>query len=234
MEIRATGTAADAADLAATAIAERLHAAVAARGTATLALSGGRTPALMVQRLAESDVAWPHVHLFQVDERAVAVDDPDRNWTTFAPLVTLLPDGHAHAVPVGAADDDAALLAAADEYARTLARVSGNPVVLDVVHLGLGNDGHTASLPPGDPVVEVTDRDVAVTASYRGHRRLTLTRPVLDRARAVVWLVVGPDKADVARRLLACDPALVGSHVGRDRALVVLDAAAAALTGRTG
>lgn len=234
MEVRVTGTAADAATAAASAIVEHLRNAVVARGTATLALSGGRTPSTMVERLAGSDVPWPQVHLFQVDERAVAVDDPDRNWATFAPLVRLLPDGHAHPVPVGSADDDATLLAAAAAYGRTLARVAGQPVELDVVHLGLGDDGHTASLPPGDPVVQVTDRDVAVTAPYRGHRRVTLTRPVLDRARAVVWLVVGPGKADVARRLLAGEPALVGSLVGRDRAVVVLDAAAAALAGRTG
>lgn len=209
-----------AAAAAAAVVAERLVEAVAERGAAAVALSGGRTPGPMVDLLAGLDVPWYRVHLFQVDERAVPAADPARNWRLLRPVAQRLPAGNAHPMPVEEPDADS-------RYAAALTGGCGQPAVLDVVHLGLGGDGHTASLPPGDPVVDVDDQDVAWSAEYAGHRRLTLTLPAINRARSVVWLVAGADKAGVVRRLVDADPSLVGSRVASADQVLVVDAAAA-------
>jgi 6-phosphogluconolactonase/glucosamine-6-phosphate isomerase/deaminase len=128
-------------------------------------------------------------------------------------------------MPVEAAN----LEAAAAEYAVTLRDLAGTPPVLDLVHLGLGPDGHTASLVPGDPVLGVTTADVAVTGAYQGRRRMTLTYPALDRARSVLWLVTGADKTEMLRRLRDGDPTIPAGRVRSDRATVLADAAAARL-----
>src|SRR4029450_5361070 len=164
-------------------VAERAAAAIAERGRFAFAVSGGRTPWAMFAHLA-GKLPWEKVTIFQVDERIAPDGDPDRNLTQ---LERSLPPGGAadvRALPVWAEDLDAA----AAMYADAL------PEQLDLVHLGLGPDGHTASLVPGDPVLEVTDRDVAVTGEYRGRRRMTMTFPVLDRAARALWLVSGGDK----------------------------------------
>lgn len=215
-------------------IAAAARDAVAARGRFAFAVSGGRTPWRMLAWLAEArDVPWDAVHVFQVDERVAPDGDPARNWTpledallSYAPL----PPGHAHAMAVGECRDAADLAAAAAAYARALAAVCGAPPVLDLVHLGLGADGHTASLAPGDPVLEVRDADVAFTAEpYQGHRRVTLTLPALARARRALWVVTGAEKRDVLARLLARDGAIPAGRVAaavRD-SLVLADRAAA-------
>jgi len=177
-----------AAHAAAADIAELLAAAVATRGSATIAMSGGRTPGAMVRHLATLPVPWECVHLCQVDERAVPSDDPARNWTQLLPLAALVPRAHRHPMPVEVDDADTS-------YAKELAAVTGGPVVLDVVHLGLGADGHTASLAPDDPAIDEVDRAVSWVNTFGGHRRLSLTLPVLTRARHQVWLVAGSDKA---------------------------------------
>ena len=201
--------------------------AVAARGRFALAVSGGQTPWQMLRALAAEDVPWHDVHVFQVDERATAAGAPDRNLThlreSLLGRVPLLP-ANVHAMPVEQPD----LEAAAAGYARELGAVTGAPAVLDVVHLGLGPDGHTASLVPGDPVLEVGDVDVATTGLYAGRRRMTLTDPVLDRARRILWVITGADKAPVLPRLLAGDRALPAGRVRGDRAMALADAAAAA------
>ena len=225
-------TAEAAARVAADLIAGRLRDAIAERGTATLALSGGRTPARMVELLAGEPLEWERVHLFQVDERVVPRDDPDLNWRTFTPLLSRLSPGTAHPVPMMSSANDLEPVVA--EYAQALADVAGRPAVLDMVHLGLGDDGHTASLVPGDPAVDVIDQDVVATGSYRGHRRVTLPRGVLVRARAVVWLVVGADKAAMAERLLRGDPSIVAGRVDNPNAFLVTDTAAAATPSQTG
>jgi 6-phosphogluconolactonase/glucosamine-6-phosphate isomerase/deaminase len=119
------------------------------------------------------------------------------------------------------------LEAAAESYARLLQGVAGSPPVLDLVHLGLGPDGHTASLIPGDPVLDVTDADVALTGAYQGRRRMTLTYPAINRARRILWLVTGAEKAGPLVRLRAADASIPGGRVRQVRALVLADREAA-------
>lgn len=200
--------------------ADTILGAVRSDGRCALALSGGRTPWAMLRELATADLPWDRVAVWQVDERVAPDGDPERNLTG---LVPLLPDeAELHPMPV--TDDD--LEAAADRYARTL------PPAFDLVHLGLGEDGHTASLVPGDPVLGVADRDVAVTVAYGGRRRMTLTYPVLDRARSLLWLVTGADKAEVLPRLLARDALIPAGRVRARKQVVLVDQAAAARVDR--
>jgi 6-phosphogluconolactonase len=206
-------------------VAADARAAVAARGGFTLALSGGRTPWRMLRILAGEPVPWSRVHLFQVDERVAPAGDPARNLTRIAESLrggAALPPAQLHAMPVEERD----LAAAARRYARELEAAAGTPAVLDLVHLGLGADGHTASLVPGDPALEAADA-VTVTGAYQGHRRMTLTLPVLGRARRVLWLVTGAEKAETLRRLRAGDRSIPAGLVPRDRALILADEAAA-------
>jgi len=197
-------------------VAEHAAAAIAERGAFTFAVSGGRTPWTMFADLA-GQVPWEKVTIFQVDERIAPDGDPDRNLTQLQRA--LPPGGAADVRPMPVWADD--LEAAAERYAGEL------PHELDLVHLGLGPDGHTASLIPGDPVLEVRDRDVAITGEYQGRRRMTLTYPALDRARAILWLVTGGDKVDALARLRASDPSIPGGRVSTERALVLADASAA-------
>jgi 6-phosphogluconolactonase len=206
--------------------------AVAARGRFVVAVSGGHTPWVMLRALAGEDVPWDGLHLVQVDERVAPAGDPDRNWShlreSLLDRAPLRPD-QAHAMPVESPD----LPAAAARYAQTLGEIAGQPPVLDLVHLGLGPDGHTASLVPGDLVLDVTDADVTLTGVYQGRRRMTLTYPVLNRARRVLWVVTGGEKAVMLGRLSAGDPSIPAGRVRQDRALLLADRAAAPQTTRT-
>lgn len=206
-------------------LAGRLRAAVRARGRGLVAVSGGHSPGVMFRALAEESVPWARLDLFQVDERDVPQGDPERNWTQLhGDLIEHVPlaAGQLHPMPLDAGGD---LDAVAQRYARELEALAGRPPVLDVVHLGLGEDGHTASLAPGDPVLDA-DEPVAATRAYRGRRRVTLTLPTLDAARSVLWLVVGEEKSAALRRLRAGDPGIPAGRVARARALLVCDAAA--------
>ncbi len=208
-------------------VATEARAAIAARGRFTLAVSGGHTPWAMLRALADEDVPWASVHVMQVDERVAPAGDPDRNLTHLRGSLlerVPLPEGQLHAMPVELPD----LERAAVQYARTLQAVAGSPPVLDLVHLGLGSDGHTASLVPGDPVLGVRDADVALTGAYQGRRRMTLTYPALDRARHLLWLVTGAEKAAMLARLRDGDPSIPAGQVRRDRALVLADRETAA------
>jgi 6-phosphogluconolactonase len=201
-------------------------AAIRERDRCVLAVSGGQTPWQMLRLLAGLKVPWDKVHLVQVDERLAPAGDPDRNLTHLQESLLSrvpIPPGQVHAMPVEAQDP----AAAAAQYARTLQEIAGTPPVLDLVHLGLGPDGHTASLLPGDPVLEVTDQDVALTGTYQGRRRLTLTYPILNRARAILWLVTGPEKAAMLARLRDGDQSIPAGRIRRDRALLLADRAAA-------
>jgi 6-phosphogluconolactonase len=206
-------------------IAERAWEAMRARGQFTLAVSGGRTPWAMLRALAAMDLPWPKLQLFQVDERVAHDGDPVRNLTNIqTSLLDLapLPAANLHAMPVTQVD----LQAAARDYGATLQRVAGTPAVLDLVHLGVGPDGHTASLVPGDAALLVSDADVALAGPYQGHRRMTLTYPVLDRARTVLWLATGEDKRAMVSRLRAADRSIPAGQVRADRAWLLGDTAA--------
>ncbi|MEX2114795.1 MAG: 6-phosphogluconolactonase [Pirellulales bacterium] len=207
-------------------VAAQARAAVQQRGRFVIAVSGGTTPWQMLRALANEDVPWPRVHVVQVDERVAPAGDDARNLTHLTASLlehAPLPAEHIHAMPVEMVDLDAG----AADYAQTLAVVAGSPPVLDLVHLGLGPDGHTASLVPGDPVLDVFDRDVAVTGLYQGHRRMTLTYPLIDRSRAILWLLTGAAKATMLPRLLAADPAIPAGRVTQQYATLFADRAAA-------
>jgi 6-phosphogluconolactonase len=205
-------------------IAEQVRDRVREAGRATLAVSGGRTPQRMFERLAAARLPWPQIDLFQVDERFAPAGDRERNATqiaaAFAAEVRADP-ARFHWMPVDDADPDAA----ARRYAAELEAAVGTPPALDIVHLGLGADGHTASLFPGAPLDQ---RElVAVTGAHLGRVRMTLTLQALNAARRIVWLVTGADKHETLAALLDGDPSIVGSRVRRSQALVIADRAAA-------
>jgi 6-phosphogluconolactonase len=209
-------------------VADCIREAVSSRGRFVMALSGGRTPWAMLRVLAEADLPWDKVHFVQVDERIAPAGDGDRNLTHLREALL----NHApiradriHAMPVEAAD----LSCAAQNYAETLHQLAGEPCVLDLVHLGLGPDGHTASLVPGDSVLDIQDVDVAITANpYQGHRRMTLTFPIINRARRILWLVTGGEKADALARLRNGDSSIPAGRIASEQALILTDKAAAA------
>jgi 6-phosphogluconolactonase len=217
---------------AATIIAADARAAVAERGRFIIAVSGGHTPWQMLRVLAGEKVPWEGVHVVQVDERVAPAGDPDRNLTHLresllehAPLRT----EQIYAMPVESPDLDAA----AKRYALTLQEIAGSPPVLDLAHLGLGPDGHTASLVPGDPVLNVTDSDVALTGVYQERRRMTLTYPMLNRSRRILWLVTGSDKVAALQRLRDGDRSIPAGRIRQDQALVLADSAAAPIAEET-
>ena len=211
---------------AASLIAVAARAAVAERGRFIMAVSGGHTPWVMLRNLTREEVPWDKVHLAQVDERVAPPGHPDRNLTHLQESLlehAPLPLDQIYAMPVESVD----LESAAKQYAATLAKIAGSPPVLDLVHLGLGPDGHTASLVPGDAVLEVNDADVAVTGIYQGRRRMTLTYPIVNRARRVLWLVTGSEKVGMLARLREGDPSIPAGRINQERALVLADRAAA-------
>jgi 6-phosphogluconolactonase len=182
-------------------ICGRVRVGVAERGTFALALSGGRTPARMLEFLEEElDVPWDCVDVYQVDERIAPRDHPERNLTL---LERMLPEARIHPMPV----EDEDLGAAGARYSASL------PERLDLVHLGLGPDGHTASLVPDCGALSVRDRDIAISREYEGRRRMTLTYPAIDRAREVLWVVTGEDKAKALTQLLGGDESIPAARV---------------------
>lgn len=187
-----------------------------------MALSGGRSPHAMLAAFAKADLPWAQVRIFQVDERVAPAGDAARNWVMIEDaLLQAGGPSQAESYPMPVESDD--LTRAAATYAKTLALIAGDPVVIDLVHLGLGDDGHTASLVPGDEALMMTDRDVAVTASYRGHRRMTLTFPALNRARERLWLATGSDKVTMLARLRNADHRIPAGKVSGDNTIVFTD-----------
>ena len=197
-------------------VAKLARAAVADHGRFRWAVSGGRTPWAMFAELADEDVPWASMEIFQVDERVAPEGDPDRNLTHLRQSLGQAP---ATVLPMPVNDPD--LESAAAAYAGQL------PARFDLVHLGLGPDGHTASLVPGDPVLEVTDRLVALTAPYQGHPRMTLTYPALARADEILWLISGEDKRGPLTQLLHRDPSIPAGRVEATHSTVLADASAA-------
>ena len=217
----------DVAARAAQIIASDARAAFAVRGRFVMAVSGGRTPWQMLRALANEEMPWAGVHVVQVDERIAPAGDKDRNLThlresllSHAPI----PENQIHAMPVESADLDQACR----DYTVVLNGISGTPAVIDLVHLGLGPDGHTASLIPGDAVCQVHDAEVALTGVYQNRRRMTLTYPVLNRSRHILWVVTGAEKAPMVPRLLAGDVGIPAGPVEQAHATLLADAPAAA------
>jgi 6-phosphogluconolactonase len=196
-------------------VAERARASVEDRGFFHFAVSGGHTPWAMFAALASQTVPWDAVVIYQVDERVAPRGDPSRNLTHLTQAL-----GSASATVLPMPVNDADLTAAAAAYATDL------PEQFDLVHLGLGADGHTASLIPGDPVLSVTDRLAAVTGLYQGEVRMTLTYPALARARQLLWLVTGADKKAALSSLLAGDTKIPAGRVEAAASLVLADQAA--------
>lgn len=201
------------AEMAAGVLAQALRARLETQARVSFAVSGGSTPGPAFRALADLPVDWPRVDIYQVDERVAPDGDPARNLVGLREALVDRVDAVVHPMPVESRDLDGAALA----YAARL------PSVLDVVHLGLGEDGHTASLVPNDPVLDATDRRVAVTAPYRGHRRMTLTYEPLARANELVWIVAGAEKAAMIERLLDGDPSIPAGRLPQDRAILVTD-----------
>jgi 6-phosphogluconolactonase len=194
------------------------RAAVAERGRFALAVSGGRDPWPMFSQLEDHGLDWTRADVFQVDERVAPAGSDERNLTHLVESLSIGAQGSIRPMPV----TDEELEAAAERYAESL------PQALDLAHLGIGPDGHTASLVPGDPVLEVTDRRVALTAGeYEGVRRMTLTYPELARARSLLWIVTGEEKRDALAKLLDKDPSIPAGRVEPSgESLVLADRAA--------
>jgi 6-phosphogluconolactonase len=200
-------------------IADAAREALEERERCALAVSGGTDPWPMFSQLEDHLLDWSRIEVFQVDERVAPAGSDERNLTHLVESLSIGAQGSIRPMPV--TDDD--LDAAADRYAESL------PDALDLAHLGLGPDGHCASLVPGDPVLEVTDRQVAVTSGeYEGVRRMTLTYPELHRVRSLLWVVTGETKRDALQKLLAKDPSIPAGRVdpGGD-SLILADRAAA-------
>ena len=184
-----------------------------------MAVSGGNTPWQMLRSLATQDIRWSNVDIAQVDERFAPAGSRDRNLTCLRETLlhrVPLRSEQIHPMPV----DEPEAATAVSDYAQTLERLAGLPPVLDLIQLGLGPDGHTASLVPGDPVLEVDNADVAVTGMYQGQRRMTLTFPIINRARFVLWIVTGAATAEVFARFSAGDITLPAGRVNRGRSVV--------------
>jgi 6-phosphogluconolactonase len=196
----------------------------AARGIFVMAVSGGHTPWIMLRSLAAENIPWRAVHIVQVDERVAPAGHTDRNLTHLRESLagTALPPQQIYAMPVESPD----LEDAANSYAATLRSIAGEVPVIDLVHLGLGPDGHTASLVPGDPVLDIDDADVALSGPYLSRRRMTLTYPILNRARKILWVVTGEEKAGMVNRLLGGDRGIPAGRIRSDHALLLADCAA--------
>ena len=196
--------------------------AVQERGQFSLALSGGKTPWLMLNRLSLENLPWDRFHVIQVDERVAPDGDAERNLTHIQAQFTdrvAIPSDQVYAMPVLCED----LEAAAGRYMQALCTTFGTPPILDLVHLGLGADGHTASLFPGNAVLDVLDRDVAI-ARIQGQRvRMTLTYPIINRARNILWLISGADKASMLHRLAQKDISIPAGRVSQAQATIISD-----------
>jgi 6-phosphogluconolactonase len=191
----------------------------------SLAISGGRTPWEMLKILSKADLPWQRINLFQVDERVAPDGHPDRNLTQLfqaiagTPMVTQL---RIFPMPVTAEDLDSA----ATEYTEVLNEVTEGKG-LDMIHLGLGSDGHTASLVPGDEVLAVQNRLVACTHnSYQGRIRMTLTYPLLNAAKQILWVVTGSEKKEMVQRMLQQDSSIPAGSIRPENALLLVDQAA--------
>ena len=206
-------------------MADAMREALALRDRCSIALSGGRSPANTFRNLSRADVAWPSVDVFQVDERVAPDGHSDRNLVLISQELRV--EARVHPMPVTESD----LETAARTYEDDLVTACGSPPAIDLVHLGIGADGHIASLVPGDAVLDISDRYVVMTAEYGGYRRMTLTFPVLEAARSLVLVVGGAEKADALERMFAGDPSAPASRlIGRSIRVLADEAAGRSLS----
>ncbi len=209
------------AECAADVLERAVRASVDERGSCVLGISGGSTPDEVFAILGKRDLPWSQLTLVQVDERIAAIGSNARNLTGQLEAFTGLP---VRWLPLPVASPISEGIA---DFVDELRLAAGDPAAIDVLHLGLGSDGHTASLVPDDPVLDVLDAEVAITGAYKGNRRITLTRPVLDNARLVVWLVKGSGKAEALMRMIDHDPSIPAGLLRPTRSIVVADTHAA-------
>jgi 6-phosphogluconolactonase len=196
-------------------IAAMLRAAADNRGTANVAFSGGSNAQPMLEALAAEDVPWARAHVYQVDERVAPDAHPDRNAVILQSALldkVAIPESNVHLMPVAEPD----LEGAAPAYGASLPR-------FDVLHMGIGEDGHTASWPPGDPVIDVRHQRVAIVGPFNGRLRMTITPAVVDTAHDIVFLVTGASKRPALERMLAGDPTIPATHVPGERTVVHAD-----------
>jgi 6-phosphogluconolactonase len=226
MELEVLESAAAAAERAARVLLDRVAGCKAERGRAVVAVSGGTSPIPMFDALSRECFDWSGVTLTQVDERIAPERSLNRNATHLAEHLVDRVDQLRHRyLPMPVDADD--LLSATSSYEQELHLRCGDSHAIDVVHLGLGTDGHTASLAPGDPVLQVADRDVSLTEMYNGFRRMTLTYPAIQRSSFVLWLIVGEEKQEMLERLLARDTSIPAGRLAETRGIVIADNAAA-------
>jgi 6-phosphogluconolactonase len=207
-------------------IAQKARLSVSARGRFVLAVSGDSMSLLMLNALIEEQVVWERIQLVQLDECVLPITDPERKATRLRAALlenSWLRPQQIHAMPVESRD----LEVAAARYALHLHRIAGSPPILDLVHLTLGQDGRAAALLPGDPVLDVSDQDVSVSSAPDGPRWMTLTYPILNRSRFLLWTAIGEDHADVLRRLRAHDESIPAGRVRGGPTLILADRLAA-------
>jgi 6-phosphogluconolactonase len=210
-------------------IAAEARAAVAERGKFVVASSGGHTPWIMLCALAREDLPWESLFVEQVDERVAPDGDPDRNLMHLREC--LIGPSPVRLEQIYAMPVESLSLDGAARYALTLGKLAGLPPILDLVHLGLGPDGHTASLVAGDAALDVTAVDVTLTGVYQGRRRMRLTHPILNRSRRILWLVTSGEKADMLARLRNADKSIPAGRVRQEQAVLLADHAAAGQSG---
>lgn len=227
MEVRHYADGSDLARSAAELILDDCERALAARTSDyVLGLSGGHTPQLMFHALADLPMPWSRVHIFQVDERVAAAGSEDRNLTHLTDCLLAhveIPIANVHPMPVESDN----LPSACRHYEVELQRVTGGAPI-DLLQLGLGDDGHTASLPPDNPILEVRDLAIWHVETFNGLPRMSMTYPLINTAKRIVWLVVGAAKAEMCRRLVASDRTIPASRVAQDNAVLLADGEAAA------
>lgn len=178
--------------------------AIQQRGQFLIALSGGSTPIKLFEKLAQENLNWVRMHFFWADERCVPVGDDENNYGQVKKILfdrIKIPEGNIHRIPSDLRPADAA-----DQYSLTLKKFADIPLDwprFDLVLLGMGDDGHTASLFPGSPI-DVTRPTLAVTANYQGRpaNRVTLTQNVFNSARNIIFLVAGASKAETLLNVL--------------------------------
>jgi 6-phosphogluconolactonase len=203
-------------------IAAMARQAVALRGRFVMAVSGGKTPWKMLRNLGTEDVPWESMHVFQVDERIAPTGHADRNLSHLRESLleySPLKEDHVYPMPVNMTNHELAAM----NYSKTLCLIAGEPPVLDLVHLGLGADGHTASLIPDDPVLSINNSDVAICGIYQGWKRMTLTYPIINRSRNILWVITGFEKTPMLKRLLNSDTSIPAGLINREISLILAD-----------